>query len=329
MNSSAKTNVEAEAATFIKKPFFTHMILSGGGALGQVYPGVFRYLYQEGLHTSITTVAGTSVGAMVAIAFVLGHSMEQMKSYLTNMNEDLVSFDIMNALTILDSMGLCDGEKMVERAKIDHVGNMTFLELAKKTGKNLIICATRVKTMTPIYFSVDNTPHVRVVDALQASMAIPLLVKPTKIGDELYIDGLVTHCIPIKAIPSHIPKENILIVSLYSEKKDPESSQSQSTFTSDIGLPQLSKVGDFMSYVLNILNTIKQNHESDYHLQSTYPYYLKLCNIPLKQFEMHIKDNKVALKIPTAETADIAAAYGYEQIHEFMLNKIYKTPKYI
>ena len=57
---------------------YTHLVLSGGGMSGLVYLGALKYLRESGYDKNILHVAGASIGALFATAFVLGISMEEL-----------------------------------------------------------------------------------------------------------------------------------------------------------------------------------------------------------------------------------------------------------
>jgi predicted acylesterase/phospholipase RssA len=58
----------------------------------------------------------------------------------------------------------------------------TFEEYTKTTGKSLVIVAADVNKQSSIYFSEKKSPNVNVIDAVKASMAIPLAFPGQKIG---------------------------------------------------------------------------------------------------------------------------------------------------
>jgi predicted acylesterase/phospholipase RssA len=61
----------------------------------------------------------------------------------------------------------------------------------KLTGLSLHLYATDYSTFDVKEFSAETTPKVKYLDAVYASMALPLLFKPIKIEDRLYLDGSV------------------------------------------------------------------------------------------------------------------------------------------
>jgi predicted acylesterase/phospholipase RssA len=195
---------------------YTHLVLSGGGLSGMVYLGALKYLQEEGYDKNILHISGASIGALFATAFTLGVSMDDLEARFKNffINKELCTFQLSIDVLLYsyDNLGLDDGKKLTVVIE-DLIGHMTFLDLSKKTGKNLIISCTHVSSMIPTYFSVDTTPNVLVIEAVRASMAIPLFIRPIEIGEDYYVDGGITDGIPVEPF-INIPEKLILILHL-------------------------------------------------------------------------------------------------------------------
>jgi predicted acylesterase/phospholipase RssA len=89
--------------------------------------------------------------------------------------------------------------KIIETPARGRAGNpppSTFVELAKWTGCNLVVCATDAETMKQTVFSAEATPDADVVDAIAASCAVPILFAPVAIAGRRYIDGAVAEALP-------------------------------------------------------------------------------------------------------------------------------------
>lgn len=270
--------------------------------MGLVYIGALRYLRQEGLDKNIKDVAGTSAGALFAAAFVLDIPMDEIERWFKSILSDskLTSFVIDDFMSVLNNLGVDDGLRFVSIVA-KYAQHMTFLDVTKKTGKNLIICATHVGTMTPVYFSVDKTPNVLVVDALRASMAIPWFVMPVKIGEDLYVDGGITDGVPLAAFPKAVPKERILILHL--RKGAACSSSSKSALSSP------------MNYLMTMTETYISGWLVTSLLSRLYPYYLGFDNIPVSFFPGEWVDGKIVINITEADI-DGCFVIGYEQMQE-------------
>lgn len=179
------------------------MALSGGGLCGLSYLGCIRFLQMENLTAHLRHISGTSIGAFFACAIALDIPYQELETLLKeHSRDDALAFDTTQFVQLFTSMGIRDAEFLVSplqkyiKKKFD-MPTITFLELSKSTGKNLVVCASCVEKGDPTYFCVDRTPHVRVLDAVKASMSLPILVKPVKIGEYHYVDGGITDNHPV------------------------------------------------------------------------------------------------------------------------------------
>lgn len=183
---------------------FTSVVISGGAVKGISVLGCMRYLEEKGLLSGVRNYVGTSAGSIVCLFMVLGFKHKEVRKFLIESlnDESIRTFDMEKALDMLTTFGLTDGstiEEIFRRAlyKKVHVREMTFLELAKATGKNLVVCAANMTKETHEFFSVDTTPMLSVVTAIRASCSLPLMFQPVKINDDMYIDGALYNNFPI------------------------------------------------------------------------------------------------------------------------------------
>jgi len=82
--------------------------------------------------------------------------------------------------------------------------DISFVDLAKRTGRNLVVCAANLTRAAPEYFSVDTWPDLSVITALRASTCIPIVYVPVCINDMMFVDGGVFENLPLGALdPKH------------------------------------------------------------------------------------------------------------------------------
>lgn len=293
---------------------FTHLVLSGGGMSGLVYLGTLRYLQQEGYDKNIKHIVGTSIGAFFATMFALDISMgeleERIKKFLNNKENCIIPCSLDTVFTVPNLLGIADSQILINMID-DIISKITFLELSKKTGKNLVITVTNVNTMQSTYFSVDTSPHVLISEAVRASMAIPLLFKPVEIGEEYYIDGGINDVIPINIFNNaNVSPDAVLIVTLSRtiEKNNEDSTQ----------LPSLIK------YISSIFQATMSNFQSMYLIDKKYKYLHKINNCPVSFAPLVWKDNELILKISDQEI-DESIALGYTEIQKFIHKKFPKV----
>jgi len=300
---------------------YTHLVLSGGGLSGLVYLGALRYLQQEGYDKNILHISGSSIGAFFAAAFALNISMSELenrfKIFFKDTEKCTIPVSMDSLLHSYDNLGIDDGKRLIHVIH-DYLGHMTFLELSKKTGKNLIISTTHVATMQPTYFSVDITPHVIVADAVRASMAVPLFIRPVEIGEDLYVDGGITDGVPIEPF-AHVPEKLILILHL-SQKAEKKQE-----------LIEIQKP-IFIKFITSILETYLSNYLSIRLLTNTYTNYcrFKKCPISFLPFIWDNDSSSLVMRIDDKQIDDSFAA-GYQRVQSFLdykekeFNKLHKN----
>jgi predicted acylesterase/phospholipase RssA len=172
----------------------------------------------------IKNAAGTSMGSFFCLAFALKipiDELEEMIITLINIPEviSVSSDDFINLFTDLgfnNSKLYLSGIKKFLKKKYD-IEDITFIELSKLTGVNVFVSVTKINTGKNFIFNVNDTPNVSVLDAVAASMCIPLLSQPVKIDDNYYIDGCLTNNLPYE-IFNNINQDDILNVAIYIKK---------------------------------------------------------------------------------------------------------------
>ena len=190
------------------------LVLSGGGAKGAAHIGVLKYIEQEGI--PIDYIAGTSMGAVVGGMYALGYSADEILDVISSVDwERLISNNV-------------DRKKISFRNKQEkgsHIISVPFSMKSRQedirsrsfrnslpdgiiSGDNLINLFNSLsvgysdslsfnKLQTPFICIATNMMNGKadVLDrgvltkAMRASMAIPILFDPIKIGDTLYADG--------------------------------------------------------------------------------------------------------------------------------------------
>jgi NTE family protein len=120
--------------------------------------------------------------------------------------------DRKNIARLLTTYGLYKGQTLLEwiQEKITRKGlaeTATFLDLQKAGYRDLHVFSTDLNMQNITTFSVDQTPHVVVAEAVRASMSIPMFFKAWKFTDanpdgHIYVDGGVLYNYPIGAFDS-------------------------------------------------------------------------------------------------------------------------------
>jgi predicted acylesterase/phospholipase RssA len=296
------------------RPRITHITFSGGGVSGIAYLGCIRFLQMEGITDDIKHVSGASVGSLFAGALALDMPYETLEHLMRKHATNPKHFSTAQLLNIFSNMGIDDGSFMTDflREYIQDTygsSDISFIDLIKKTGKHLVVSVNCVERMKPTYFSVDNTPHVGIVQAIQASMAVPIMIRPQKIGDFHYSDGGTTDNIPITCFgestscsPSH------LSIVIMPTEEDVATSNPMSSFVNYI-------LTHFNTY---IVTCIKNNYKPT-------KWIIRMDKCPVPFFPLHCSKNGLTFFL-THENIDDSIAYGFGLIQDWFIQNSSDTP---
>lgn len=157
------------------------LVLSSGNARGFAHIGAIDALLERGYE--ITSVAGTSIGSMIAGMYATGE-MDVFKEWLYNLDRPKVASLIDLSLSMTH---LVKGER-VFRAMREQV--------ADRPIESLLIpyraVATDINTYSEVVFD-----HGSLYRAIRASISIPSLFRPVRSGKRLLIDGGATNPLPL------------------------------------------------------------------------------------------------------------------------------------
>ena len=168
--------------------------LFGGGAIrGAAHVGAIKALNELGVE--ISTVAGSSVGSIIAALLAVGYTEDELAEVFLSVNFELFR-DIAFGLT--PKFALSKGEVFLdwireliekkyygdkyEKDKVEHV---RFKDL----NKNLIIITTNMKKFCCKEFSNFETPDFEVAMAVRISCCMPGLMRAVGLEDQLLVDG--------------------------------------------------------------------------------------------------------------------------------------------
>jgi predicted acylesterase/phospholipase RssA len=187
-----------------------NLVVSGGSIRSIAVIGCLQYVYNECggavALDSILNVVGTSAGAIVALMLVLGYRPPEMASAMKEMlvgnAYHKLAFDDLLDLRVFETYGMDSGQG-VETLVVDllkHKGfdaSATFMDVAKRTGKNLVVCVANLSRQRSEYKCVDASPDLPVSTAIRMSVSLPILFAPVHHEGELYVDGALYESLPI------------------------------------------------------------------------------------------------------------------------------------
>lgn len=161
------------------------LCLSGGGVRALAHVGIVTNLNWSGI--PVAMVSGTSVGAVIAAAVAAGISTDRMKSVLSRIGYGSIFSPI------LPYLGFSSFNKL--RRIFTRLGiPRTFDELKMP----LYVATTDLVRRETVYFDSGN-----LWDALCASMALPGVFSPLRMGGMLLVDGGMTNNLPVSVLKDH------------------------------------------------------------------------------------------------------------------------------
>ncbi len=199
------------------------LVLSGGGAKGAAHIGVLKYIEEIGL--PIDYIAGTSMGSVVGGLYALGYSSDEILEIVRNVDWNKLMSNNVDRKKISYKR---KSESTMQLIDIPFSVGIDEEELQSKTfrnslpegivsGDNIINLFNSLSVGYSDSIAFDELPipficiatnlingEADVLDkgvftkSLRASMAIPILFDPIKIGDILYVDGGLVSNFPVE-----------------------------------------------------------------------------------------------------------------------------------
>lgn len=183
-----------------------HVVFSGGSTKVFFFVGALKYIenvYPSGFQ-NVETFVGSSVGSIFSLLCCLGLSHKEIINVFDTIAKKYseTTLEIDEILNVYTSLGIDDGSiclsclQSVIEDQFD-CKDITFKQLYEWIGKKLVITAFNVHQKRTDFFSYETFPDVNVLTAIRASFSIPIIFKPQKILDCLYIDGSILDHFPV------------------------------------------------------------------------------------------------------------------------------------
>lgn len=171
------------------------LVLSSGGARGLAHIGVIEELQRQGFE--IKSVSGTSMGSMVGGLYASGN-LDGCKSWFSYLDKKSI-FNLADFTISTD--GFVKGDKIInELKKIVPDVNIEDLSIS------FTAVATDIKNKKEVVFDKGS-----LFEAIRASISIPTVFIPFKLGEMVLIDGAVLNPIPINCVKR---RENDLLIAV-------------------------------------------------------------------------------------------------------------------
>jgi predicted acylesterase/phospholipase RssA len=191
------------------------IVLSGGGVKVISLLGSLSALELKGYLKNVQEYCGVSAGAWLAFLLATGCTIETLEKLVVDLDFSVIrNLSLENLVGLPELLGVDDGSKLVKflesilRVLVKQDPSLTFKGLAELPGAKRFRCwAADLTTRTPREFSLATTPDVRIVDALRASMSLPLYFMPVPdpITGNLLGDGGIHGNLPLH----HLSPEEI------------------------------------------------------------------------------------------------------------------------
>jgi NTE family protein len=172
---------------FCKKKSKIGLVLGSGAARGLAHIGALKAL--QGKNINIDMIAGSSIGALIGACYAKSKKV-------TDIEELALEIDIKRLTKLLDPnfawffRGVIYGKKVKDLLSTI-IGNVKFKDLKIP----LAVITTDANTGEEVVIR-DGS----VLEAVRASISIPVIFMPVKIGDRFLMDGGIVDPIPVSIV---------------------------------------------------------------------------------------------------------------------------------
>jgi len=161
------------------------LVFSGGGIKVISIVGALVALEDAGYVKCVKEVCGVSAGAFLAFILATGYPIGKIRDLILSLDFGVIrNMSPEGFLGFPETFGIDDGTHLVKflesmmKVALNLDPAITFADLALKGKYSLRCWATDLTTSTAKEYSAVKTPTVRIVDALRASMALPMYYTP-------------------------------------------------------------------------------------------------------------------------------------------------------
>lgn len=192
---------------------FKYTCLFGGGAIrGAAYCGTVRAMEELGIYPN--TIAGSSVGSVIAGLLAVGYNAEELKEIFMQVNFELFrdlqfaigpQFALSKGEVFLDWLRETIEKKFYgDNYKKGTHKAVTFNDL----DKNLVIITTDLSSFKCKEFSKTETPDFEVATAIRISCSMPGLMKPFEYNNRVLVDGDLQKSSPMWKLTKSLQPED-------------------------------------------------------------------------------------------------------------------------
>lgn len=195
------------------------LVLGSGGARGYAHIGVIEVLEQHGIRPDF--IVGTSAGSIVGSVYASGKTAAELREIALQLKaNDIRDVD-------LSLKGFFNGQKIEDYIN-QQVRGMPLQQLKIP----MYVVATELKNGKQTVFNYGNTGQ-----AVRASVSIPSMFKPTKIGEIEYVDGGLVSPVPVQ-VARDLGADIVIAVDILAQPVHTETSNVWGLFNQNINIMQ-------------------------------------------------------------------------------------------
>ncbi len=160
------------------------LVLASGGARGMAHIGAIEELERRGYH--ITSIAGTSAGALVAGLYATGKLQEGKKWFLSLDKQHIMSlgdFSLSTSYVVKDDKIIDSFREIVDDCLIESLPIPVSLVASDVINNKEVVMETG-----------------SLFQAVRASVSIPMFFRPVKRDNMLLIDGGILNALPLNRV---------------------------------------------------------------------------------------------------------------------------------
>ena len=223
-----------------------NIVINGGGTTIFNTYGALKQSNMDGIwsHDSVHSYYGTSAGGIMSVIMALQYSWDELDDFIIKRPwQNVWKINVLNTYDYYLNKGVYGIELYYDifgplfRGK-DLELTITLKEFYEVSKKNIYLYAVKISTFEITEFSHLSHPDMKVLDALHATAALPILFKPAEYEGELYTDGGFLLNYPL-AKCSADPKRILGIRNAYTEN--------------NTNIHKVEGIFEYLSYILNMV----------------------------------------------------------------------------
>ena len=223
-----------------------NIVINGGGTTIFNTYGALKQSNIDGIwsHDSVHSYYGTSAGGIMSVIMALQYNWDELDDFIIKRPwQNVWKINVLNTYDYYLNKGVYGIELYYDifgplfRGK-DLELTITLKEFYEVSKKNIYLYAVKISTFEITEFSHVSHPDMKVLDALHATAALPILFKPAEYEGELYTDGGFLLNYPL-AKCSADPKTIMGIRNAYTEN--------------NTNINKVEGIFEYLSYILNMV----------------------------------------------------------------------------